>query len=352
MASRIGLETRGVIVGCALLAAGGAAARDFTYAGWGGGLQEAQREAYLKPFAEKTKEPFKEDVYLGGMAKFEAMKASKDVIWDVVNVESGVLQRGCDEGTFLKMDYGRLGAAKNAFAKGAASDCGVGSYTWAFALAYDANVIKDAPRTLADFWNMTKWPGRRGLRKRPVYNLELALLADGVAPKDVYKLLSTKEGLQRAFKKLDEIKPQVVWWEAPAQTPELLASGSVAMIIAPNARITSAVKAGKNFKMVFNPGMTGTDFWVVVNGSPKIDDAYAFLKIATSPEAQAKFSSSFAYAPTVLAADKLLSPESVSSLPVGEAVAGALDLSSPEATSFWADNADQITEQWNAWLTK
>jgi len=345
---------RALIVGAATILAGanGARARDFTYAGWGGGLQDAQREAFLKPMAEATKKPVKEDVYLGGTAKFEAMKASKDVVWDVVNVEADVLQRGCDDGTFLKLDYAKVGTAKDAFIPGAAADCGIGSYTWAFALAYDASTTKEAPQTLADFWNIAKWPGRRGLRKGPLFNMELALLADGVAPEDVYKTLATPEGRDRAFKKLDQIKSQVVWWEAPAQTAELLSAGTVAMIIAPNARISAAVKAGKDFKMVFKPGMIGIDYWVVVNGSPEVDAAYTFLKIATAPKAQADFSNSFAYGPTVKAATPLLAKDAAELLPVGDTVSGALNLSSSEANSFWADNADELNERWNAWLAR
>ncbi len=335
-----------------IFAAGSAAARDFTYAGWGGGLQEAQREAYLKPFAAATKEAFKEDVYLGGMAKFEAMKASKDVVWDVVNVEAGVLQAGCDDGTFLKIDFARVGTPRTGFLPGMATDCGVGSYTYAFALAYDADVLKEAPTSLADFWNTQKWPGRRGLRKGPLYNLELALLAEGVAPKDVYKTLSTDEGVNRAFRKLDAIKSQVVWWEAPAQTPELLGAGTVSMVFAPNARISAAAKTGRNFKMAFKPGMTGTDFWAIVAGSPKVDAAYQFMKIAASPQAQANFSNSFAYSPTVAAAEPLITPAAKAILPIGESVAGALSLSTPEAKGFWADNADRLTERWNAWLAR
>lgn len=342
----------GVAVAALVSATSGAAmARDFTYAGWGGTLQEAQREVYLKPLAQSG-EPFKEDVYLGGVAKFEAMKASKDVVWDVVNVEAGVLQQGCDEGTFLKIDYSKLTTPRSGFTPGTAADCGVGSYVWAWAVAFDANVIKDGPATLGDFWDLTKWPGRRGMRKGPVYNLELAMIADGVPVAEVYKTLATKEGRARALKKLDAIKSQVIWWESPAQTPELLAAGSVAMVVAPNARISAANKGGKNFKMIFKPGMYGADFWVIVAGSPKVDAAYKFLKIGSDPKAQAAFSNVFAYAPTLTAAMPLLPAGVVDQLPIGDAVAGGLDLSSPAAKAFWADNSDRINEEWSTWLAR
>ncbi len=37
-------------------------------------------------------------------------------------------------------------------------------------------------------------------------------------------------GVDRAFAKLDTIKDSVVWWEAGAQPPQLLADGEVVMI--------------------------------------------------------------------------------------------------------------------------
>ena len=79
--------------------------------------------------------------------------------------------------------------------------------------------------TIADLFDLQKFPGKRALQKDPFVNLEWALIADGVAIKDVYKVLGTPEGVDRAFKKLDTIKKDVVWWEAGAQPPQLLADG-------------------------------------------------------------------------------------------------------------------------------
>jgi putative spermidine/putrescine transport system substrate-binding protein len=326
-------------------------ARDFTYAGRGGGLQDAQREAFLRVYAKVAGQSFMEDVYSGGMGKFLAMKSTGDVSWDVVNVESDVLQTGCEEGMFLKIDYARLGVPRDRFVKGAAAECGVGSYVYAFVIAYDGGSISHGPRTLADFWNTNKWPGRRGLPKGPLFNLEFALLADGVPSPDVYKTLATEAGIARAFAKLDKIKRQVVWWEAPAQTPGLLDAGTVSMIFAPSARISTAVKAGKKFKLVFEPGMVGIDYWAIINGSPRVEAAYEFLRIGTDPAAQASFSNIFPDAPTIKAADALVSRETRPMLPVGEAT-GALNLSAPEAVAFWVDQADRLNEQWNAWLAR
>ena len=77
-------------------------------------------------------------------------------------------------------------------------------------------------------------------------------MADGVAPKDVYKTLGTNEGVERAFKKLDQLKSNLVWWEKGSQPPQLLAAGEVAMTDAYNGRIAAANdKDKKNFKIVW-----------------------------------------------------------------------------------------------------
>src|SRR3989344_4878589 len=69
--------------------------------------------------------------------------------------------------------------------------------------------VKATPTSWADFWDTKKIPGKRGMRKGARYNLEFALMADGVKPADVYKVLATKDGADRAFKKLTELKPNI-----------------------------------------------------------------------------------------------------------------------------------------------
>ncbi|MFX5756156.1 extracellular solute-binding protein, partial [Acinetobacter baumannii] len=112
---------------------------------------------------------------------------------------------------------------------------------------------KDAPKGWADFFDTKKIPGKRALRQGPKTTLEIALMADGVAPKDVYKVLATDEGVDRAFKKLDTIKGDLVWWKAGAQPPQWLAAGDVVMSAAYNGRIAAAQTEGVKLAIVW-PG--------------------------------------------------------------------------------------------------
>ncbi len=126
------------------------------------------------------------------------------------------------------------------------------------------------------------------MNRRPDANLEFALLADGVAKERVYEVLSTQEGLDRAFRKLDTIKDEVVWWEAGAQPPQLLADGEVVMSTAWNGRIFNAqVLEGQPFVIVWDGQIMDRGQLVVVADTPKLDDALRFVRHAARSESMA-----------------------------------------------------------------
>ena len=325
-------------------------ARDFTIAAWGGAAQDMQRNFYFAPLAKQENIKVQEDVYLGGWGKFQSMVDSKEIVWDVINVETAELERGCQEGVFLKLDLAKFGRKASDFIPGAVTECGIGAYTFAFAVAYNADKVAQAPKSTADFFDLKTFPGRRGMRKGAHYNLEFALLADGVPPAEIYKTLSTEAGVARAFKKLDTIKSQIVWWEAPAQTTELVASGDVVMAVAPSTRIVEAKGKKPNLRLVFTPGLIGIDSWVVMKGSPFAETAYKFLAIATDAQQQAAWTNAYPMGPTVVAADQHIKAELKADMPSGPNIVGALNTSSAEAAQFWADRSDELNERWNAWL--
>ena len=138
---------------------------------------------------------------------------------------------------------------------------------------------------MADFFDLENFPGKRGLRRGPKPNLEMALMADGVPADYVYIVLSTEEGVDRAFAKLDTIKDSVVWWEAGAQPPQLLADGEVVMTTAYNGRIFNAVAAeGKPFTIVWDGQVYDIDLWAIPKGAPNKDLAMEFMVFSTETE--------------------------------------------------------------------
>lgn len=193
---------------CALLGVTAPAWAEYvTVISFGGANKEAQETAFYKPFKSATGNRVVHGSYNGDLAKLKRMVEISHVSWDVVEVEAPELARGCEEGLFEKLDMAKVGDPAD-FVPGAVQPCGVGIFVWTTLLAYNPGKVAGSPQGWADFWDVKKFPGKRGLRWGAKYSLEFALMADGVAPKDVYQTLATPAGVERAFRKLDELKPQ------------------------------------------------------------------------------------------------------------------------------------------------
>ena len=325
------------------------AARDLTVTGWGGSSQAAQRKLYYEPFTQQTGIKLIDDSWSGGIGMLRTKVQGGNANWDVVQVEVDELLLGCDEGLYEKLDWHALGG-KDQFLPEAVHDCGVGSALWGTALIYDADKLSPGPQSWADFWDVKKFPGKRALRKGAKYTLEFALLADGVPVGEVYKVLRTPEGIERAFRKLDEIKPHMVWWTAGSQPMQLLASGEVAMTSAYTSRATHAQRVEKrNFKTVWNGAIYAVDFWVILKGSPNKEAAMKLVTFMTRPEQQGPYPSLAGSSATNLKAIAAVDPEVapyLSTFPANMAKARALD------AEFWVDNSDQLTQRFNAWAAR
>lgn len=338
-------------IASALLAvgAGHAQARDLTVVNFGGANGDAQEVAFIKPLEKEMGKKIIAVAYNGEQAKVKAMVETHDVVWDAVEVETGDLGRGCDEGLYEKLNWDHIGK-KSDFIPAAVRECGAGAFVWSTVLAYNGKTLKTAPTSWADFWNVKKFPGKRGMRKGARYNLEFALMADGVAPQDVYKVLSTPAGVDRAFKKLTELKPYIQWWEAGAQPPQMLAAGDVVMSTAYNGRISAANQENHlSLKTVWNQNIYDLDYWVIPTGTPNKAQAEQFIKFATSPGPQAAYSHQIAYGPTNKAAIKNLDAKTLADLPNSPENGKNALLSSYD---FWADHGEELEQRFTAWSTQ
>ena len=234
------------IAGIALaVATGGALAqgRPLSVVSWGGAYQDAQKEVYFKPFMEKSGMKMVDESWDGGIGVLRAKMQSGANNWDVVQVESEELLLGCEEGLFEKLDWAKLGG-RDKYLKNAVNDCGVGSIVYNFVLGYDGDKIKDAPKSWADFWDVKKYPGKRALRKGPKTNLEIALIADGVAPGDVYKTLSTPAGVASSL------------YTSPGGTPSAISAIS-RLVFGPlrSARLPGNFLTSQKSAQLFGPSL-------------------------------------------------------------------------------------------------
>lgn len=338
-------------------------AESITVVSWGGGYTKSQVKAYHEPFTAKTGIAIKSEDYNGGLAEVKAQVEAGNVIWDLVDVELSDLVRGCDEGLLETIDLSMLPPAPDGtpaakdFLDGTLYDCGVATIVWSTIFAYDKSKVMGAPpTTLADFFDTKKFPGKRGMRKGPKPNLEFALMADGVPADKVYEMLGTAAGVDRAFAKLDTIKGDLLWWEAGAQPPQMLADGEVTYTTAYNGRIFNAMATeNKPFEIVWDGQVWDLDLWVIPKGAPNKEAAMKFIAYSTDTQRLADQAAWISYGPA-----------RKSSVPlIGKHAEAGIDMAPHMPTSpanfknalqndfeFWADHADELNERFNAWLSK
>jgi len=210
--------------------------------------------------------------------------------------------------------------------------------------------------SIDDLFNLEEFPGKRGLRKGAKSVLEMALMADGVPAAEVYGVLGTDEGVDRAFAKLDTIKDHVVWWESGAQPPQLLADGEVVMTTAYNGRIfNAAIAEGKSFEVVWDGQIMDFDLWVIPKGAPNKDLAMEFIAYSTDTQRLADQASWISYGPARKSSGSLVGLYSDGKTEMGPHMPTAADNLTNAIVSdfeFWADNADELNERFNAWLAK
>ena len=347
----------------ALLGAPVGAAESLTVVSWGGSYQRASTLAVLDPFSAETGIEVRIEDYNGGLAQIRAQVETGNVHWDVVDLELTDLLRGCDEGLLEPLSLDALPPSADGtaplddFLPDALSECGVGQLFGATIYAYNRNAFDGAtPSTIDDFFDMARFPGRRGMRRVPMSNLEFALLADGLPGAEVYAALGTPAGLKRAFRKLDTIKEHVVWWDAGAQPPQMLADGEVLMTTAYNGRIFNAQVLEKQpFVVVWDGANLQSAGFGIVAGTPNLSAARRLALYSARPEVMASISKYISYSPSRRSALPLVSThletgvQMAPHMPTGE---GNLDRALTQDAQWWADHADDINERFAAWLAR
>ena len=345
-----------------LLQAGGAVAqtapqKDLTIVSWGGSYTRSQMLAYVKPFRRRSGEWVAMETYNGGLDEIREQVDTENVVWDVVDFELSDLIRGCREGLLEKIDHGKLAAggdgtpAAEDFIPGALTECGVGQMVWATVVGYDGSRFEgDRPAGLADFFDVKKFPGKRGLRRDPRVAMEWALMADGVAPAEVYATLETEEGQARAFGVLDRIRTSLVWWTSGSEPVQLLDSGEVAMTSVWNGRMyRPMVEDGKDYAIVWDGQLWDIDSWGIPKGTGNLAKAMDFIRFATSSEPLAEQTRYITYGPARVSAMALVDEGTKAMLPTAAAnMASALQTDA----AWWATHHAELSARMEQWMAK
>ena len=321
--------------------------RDLTVVSWGGSYQNAQREVFFRPWAQARSERLLEETWHGGIATLRARIATGTNTWDLVQVEGEEALIGCAEGLFEPIDWDAIGG-RDAFIPAAVQECGVGAIAYSFVLAWDRARGATAPTGWDDLFDTARFPGRRALRRGPKTTLEIALLADGVPPGQVYPLLATEAGLSRAFRKLDTIRAELAWWQRGSQPAQWLASGDVVLSAAYNGRIAAAnLDDGRDLGVVWAQNLSTLDFWAIMKGSPNRARALDFLRFAGQPAVQAGLPARIPYGMTARGAEALLPASLIATLPNAPMHArSALAIDD----HFWIARIDTLGARFERWL--
>ncbi len=302
-----------------------------------------------QPFEDATGVKVLEDSYNGEFGKIRAQVESGNIQWDIVEAQWPEIQQGCQEGLFETIDVSRF--PTDDLLDGSISDCAVKTILASAVLAYNPDRFSEKPDSWADFWDVGKFPGKRGMRRSVTETIEVALLADGVPPNEIYDVLRTPEGQERAFKKLDELKPHIVWWSSGTEQVQGLLAGDYDMAMAWNGRIATVnAEESAGLLIAWEAGhVLNGDQWAILKGSPNKEAAMRFLEFAVQPEPQAEFMRQIPYGQINKRAYDLVSEDIRSALPTTEDHVRYAVWVDPE---FYLDYRENLTERFNNWVSR
>lgn len=322
------------------------AQQSITVSSWGGAFQKAQREAWFNVVEKELGITIKEET-TSGIADVRAQVASGRPTWDLSTQGAYTCALLEKEGKLEKLDPAIVsdpGVAANL-----KSDSWISQMVYSVAIGWRQKAFDKAPTGWAAFWDTKNFPGQRSMRRHPIYNLEAALIADGVPMDKLYPL-----DVDRAFKKLAEVKPHVlVWWASGAQSAQVLQDGEVDMVGAWNGRVQAAMgdkaaKAGE-LAITFDQQMLVSDCWLIPKGAPNKDLAMKAIAIMMRPDVQARLPLFINYAPANTKAfdTGIIPKEKLADLPNSpENVNKGFVLS----VDWWVKNTDEMVKRFDAFL--
>ncbi|MEM8869407.1 MAG: extracellular solute-binding protein [Pseudomonadota bacterium] len=363
------LVTSALAMGAGGVFADGHMAGEMTIVSWGGAYSASQQAAYHDPYTENTGVSIINDESSPeAVAKLRAMNEAGNITWDLVDVEAADAIRLCDEGLAMEIDHDEMLAAapdgtsaSDDFGDTIASDCFIPQIVFSTTFGYRTDMVPDGvepPTGACDVFDLETYPGKRALNKRPIANMEWALLCDGVAYEDVYDVLETEEGQAQAFAKLDTIKADTIWWSAGAETPQLLADGEIFMGSTFNGRLFSLIaEQGQPVGMAWDWQMFDLDGWIVPAGLPedRLARVMDYLVFATDTQRLADQAKYISYGPARVSSAPLVSTHAT--LGIDMAPHMPTDPNNAENTfvnnyEWWADYRDDLDAKFQAWLAQ
>jgi len=341
---------------------------DMTIVSWGGAYQRSQNEAYVKPYIASNPEVSVtwDESSNEAVAKLRAMNEAGNVTWDLVDVVAADAIRLCDEGLALEYKPDQLlvpaddgTPASEDFGDLIVSDCFIPQIVYSTTFGYRTDMVGDTPPDdVCDVFDLEAYPGKRSLERRPINNMEWALYCDGVAKDEIYDVLATPEGQDRALAKLDTIKDEVIWWSAGADTPQLLADGEVVMGSTYNGRLFSVIEEqDQPVAMLWDMQVFDLDGWIIPAGlePAELNRVVDFVRFATDTQRLADQAAYISYGPARASSAPLVGAHA--ELGIEMAPHMPTDPANAQNTllynyTFWADYRDDIDAKFQSWLVQ
>lgn len=328
-----------------------------TFTSWTGPYMRSQMLGFVRPYEADTNSKVHVEHYNGGISEIRDQVESANVIWDVVDLTQADSLRACEEGLLedlsdIELPDGSDGTPfRDDFVEGALNDCGVGVIVWGTAYAYNTSQFADSPpTTIADFFDTKTYPGPRAIRNDPTVIMEWALMADGVPREDVYSTLETEEGVARALKKMEDIRPGLQVWETGREPVRMLNAGDVAMSsIWATTGATAALEEGADFTVNMDGRVIELDLFGIPKGSQYKDAAIDFIRFASSSESLASMVGYLPNGPTRKSSMALLSDDVLQRIPNGPAYEDSLYILSD--AEWWAKNHARLEEAFQQWAS-
>ncbi|AML52656.1 extracellular solute-binding protein [Falsihalocynthiibacter arcticus] len=340
-----------------------------TIMSWGGAYQASQIAAYSDPYAALTGITVVYDESSNeSIAKMRAGAEAGNSAYDLIDAEGPDSQRACDEGLAIEIDADASLAAGDDgstptedFGPSLINECFIPQIVFSTTFGYRNDVAEwngATPDSLCAIFDTETFPGKRALEKRPKKNLEWALICDGVAKEDLYTVLSSDGGVERALAKLDTIKGDVVWWSAGAETPQLLADAEVVIGSTYNGRLFSVIEEQKQpVSMLWDWQVFDFDGWVVPAGldEKRLNRTMHFLKFATDTQRLADQAAYISYGPARASSQPLVGDHATLGIDMGQ----HMPTNPANQTNYlvnniewWADNNDEVDIKFQNWLAQ
>jgi putative spermidine/putrescine transport system substrate-binding protein len=362
------LKLLGIGTAASVIALGAAQAQDpvsLTIVSWGGAYTASQNRAYHEPYMAENPHVtiINDDASANALAGLRAQSQAGNVTWDLVDMLPSDAQLACDEGIIMEIDHDEMLAAApdgtpptEDFLPGSLGECFIPQIVYSTVLTYRPGAFDadNQPDSIEALFDVETYPGQRALQDRPGTNLEWALYADGVDPDDIYDVLATPEGVDRAFAKLDTIKDHIIFWTEGAQAPQLLADGEVVFATGYNGRMFDAIEVeGMDAAIIWDGQVVEWDGWVIPAGGNNIDAVMEYVYWATDTQRLADQAKFISYGPARASSAEL----------VGEHADLGIDMGPHMPTNpdnyfapivldndFWADYGDELRERFANWM--